>query len=102
MITDQHKQQEYRRSMVAEREDLQQAAQRFMRSMFRTGVSFALLPVSRLPQKPQQHFHAAGREFTHGVATLIHEFADEIEGMAKDASTTAPFEEGPQSDGKLD
>jgi hypothetical protein len=102
MITDQHKQQEYRQSMDAEREDLQQAAQRFMRSMFRTGVSFALLPVSRLPHKPQQHFHAAGREFTHGVAALVHELANGIEGMAKDASTTTPLEEGPQSDGKLD
>lgn len=102
MITDQHKQQEYRQSMDAEREDLQQAAQRFMRSMFRTGVSFALLPVSRLPHKPQQHFYAAGREFTHGVATLVHELANGIEGMAKDASTTTPFEEGPRSDGKLD
>jgi len=102
MIHDQHKQQKYRRSMDAEREDLQQAARRFMRSMFRTGVSFALLPVSRLPQKPRQHFHAAGREFTHGVATLVHELANGIEGMAKDASTTTPLEEGPQSDGKLD
>ena len=88
--------------MDAEREDLQQAAQRFMRSMFRTGVSFALLPVSRLPQKPQQHFQAAGREFTRGVATLVHELANGIEGMAKDASTTTLLEEGPQSDGKLD
>jgi hypothetical protein len=102
MIHDQHKQQKNRRSMDAEREDLQQAARRFMRSMFRTGVSFALLPVSRLPQKPQQHFQAAGREFIHGVATLVHELANGIEGMAKDASTTTPFEEGPQSDGKLD
>jgi hypothetical protein len=102
MIHDQHKQQENRRSMNAEREDLQQAARHFMRSMFRTGVSFALLPVKRLPHKPQQHFHAAGREFTHGVATLVHELANGIEGMAKDASTTTPFEEGPQSDGKLD
>jgi histidinol-phosphate/aromatic aminotransferase/cobyric acid decarboxylase-like protein len=102
MIHNQHKQQKYRRSMDAEREDLQQATRGFMRSLFRTGASFALLPVKRLPQKPQQHFQAANRELTHGLATLVHEFADGIEGMAKDASTTTPFEEGPQSDGKLD
>jgi hypothetical protein len=102
MIHDEHKQQENRRSMDAEREDLQQAARHFIRSMFRTGVSFALLPVKRLPHKPQQHFHAAGREFTHGVATLVHELANGIEGMAKDANTTTPLEEGPQSDRKLD
>ena len=102
MIHNQHKQQKYRRSMNAEREDLQQAAQRFMRSMFRTGVSFALLPVKRLPHKPQQHFHAAGREFTQGVATLVHELANGIEEMAKGANTTPIFEEGPQSDGEQD
>ncbi|MFL5705298.1 MAG: hypothetical protein ACJ8AG_21055 [Ktedonobacteraceae bacterium] len=102
MIHDQHKQQKYRRSMDAEREDLQQATRGFMRSLFRTGASFALLPVKRLPQKPQQHFQAASREFTQGVATLVHELANSIEGMAKDASTTTPFEEGPRSDREKD
>lgn len=98
MKHDQHKQQEYRRNTDAEREDLQQAAQRFMRSMFRTGVSFALLPAKRLPHKPQQHFHAAGREFTHGLATLVHEFADGIEGMTKDAATTTFKEDSPRGE----
>jgi hypothetical protein len=102
MITDQHKQQENRRSMDAEREDLRLATQHFIRSMFRTGVSFALLPVKRLPHKSQQHFHAAGREFTQGVATLVHELANGIEEIAKGANTTPTFEEGPQSDGEQD
>jgi hypothetical protein len=102
MMHDQHKQQEYRRSMNAEREDLQQAAQCFLRSMFRTGISFALLPVKRLPHKSQQHFHTAGREFTQGVATLVHELANGIEGLAKGASTTPTFEDGPHSDGEQD
>src|SRR5207302_8106605 len=104
MIHDKHKQQESRRSMNedAEREDLRLATQRFMRSMFRTGVSFALLPVNRLPHKPQQHFYAAGREFTHGVATLVHELADGLEEMAKDASTTTTFKEDLHNDGESD
>jgi len=69
MINGKDEQEGHRRSMDAEREELQQATQRFIRSMFRTGVSLALLPVNRLPPKPRQHFHAAGRELPTGSYT---------------------------------
>ena len=93
MINGQDKER-HRRSMDAERQELQQATRRFIRSMFRTGVSLALLPVTRLPRKSQQHFQAAGREFTHGLATLVHEFAENLEQIAQDASRATNFEEG--------
>src|SRR5579859_1730905 len=99
MINGQDKER-HRRSMHAEREELQQATKRFIRSMFRTGVSLVFLPVNRLPRKPQQHFQAAGREFAHELATLIHGFADDIEEITKDASTSTNFGEGP--DGELE
>ena len=89
MINGNDKQEEHRRSMDDERKELQQATRHFIRSMFRTGVSVALLPVNRLPRKPQQHFQAAGREFTRGLATLIHELADGLEEMAEDADTSS-------------
>ena len=89
MINGKDKQEEHRRSMDDERKELQQATRHFIRSMFRTGVSVALLPVNRLPRKPQQHFQAAGREFTRGLATLIHELADGLEEMAEDADTSS-------------
>ncbi len=86
MIHEKNKQEGQGRTMHAEHEELQQATQRFIRSLFRTGVSMALLPVTRLPQEPQRHFLAAGREFTHGWATLVHKFADGIEEIARDTS----------------
>ena len=97
MINGREKQERPGRNMDAEREELQQATKRFIRSMFRTGVSVALLPVNRLPRKPQQHFQAAGREFTRGLATLIHELADGLEEMAEDANTSTISGEGPHT-----
>ena len=64
MIYTKDKQEGQRRAMQAEREELQQAMRRFLRSLARTGGSVALLPVTRLPREPRQHFLAAGREFT--------------------------------------
>lgn len=87
MINDENKQERQRPKRNTEREELQQATQRFIRSLFRTGVNVALLPVKRLPQEPQHHFQAAGREFTRGWATLVREFADHLEEIAEDAST---------------
>ena len=100
MINGKDKQEGHRRSMDAERKELQQATRHFIRGMFRTGVSVALLPVNRLPRKPQQHFQAAGREFTRGLATLIHEIADGLEGMAKDANVSANFGEESHTHGE--
>ena len=76
MIHGKDRLQEYKRRIHAERKELQQATRSFITSVFRTGVSVALFPVSRLPRKPQQHFHAAGCEFTRGLASLAHGFAD--------------------------
>ena len=87
MIHTKDKQEEQRRAMQAEREELQQATRRFIGSLVRTGGSVALLPVTRLPREAQQHFLAAGREFTSGWAAMIREFADGIEGIAKQTST---------------
>jgi hypothetical protein len=86
MITDKNRQEEQRQNKNAEREELPQATQRFIRSLFRTGVNVALLPATRLPRESQRHFLAAGREFTRGWATLIHEFADGLQELAEDAS----------------
>jgi hypothetical protein len=102
MINDKDKQEGQRRSMDAEREELRQTNRRFIRSVFRTGVSLALLPVKRLPRKPQQHFYTAGREFTHGLATLVHELANGLEELAKDTNTTTNFGENPPANGELE
>jgi hypothetical protein len=88
--------------MDAEREELQQATQHFIRSIFRTGASIALLPVTRLPREPQQHFQAAGREFTHGLATLIRTASDHLEEMAKDADVSTNIGESPDPHGDLE
>ena len=87
MINKKDKQEGYRRNVGAERGELQQATQRFVRSLFRAGVSVAFLPVNRLPAKPKHHFRTAGRELTRGLAALVREFADGIEQIAKDTST---------------
>ena len=102
MINGKNKQEEHRQSVDAEREELQRATRDFIRSVFRTGVSLVLLPVNRLPRKPQQHFRAASREFTRGLATLVRELADGLEEMAKDANTSTNFGEGPHTHGELE
>ena len=102
MINGKGRQEEQRRSTNPEREELQQTTRRFIRSVFRTGVSLALFPVNRLPRKPQQHFYTAGREFTHGLATLVHELANGLEKLAKDSSATTTFEEGSHNNGELE
>ncbi len=88
--------------MDVEREELQQATQRFIRSIFRTGIRLALLPVTRLPREPRQHFQATGREFTHGLATLVRTVSDHLEEMAKDVNTSTNGGESPDTDGELE
>jgi hypothetical protein len=88
--------------MDTEHKELQQATQRFIRSIFRTGVSLALLPVNRLPREPRQHFQAAGREFTHGLAKLVRTASDHLEEMAKDGDGPTNVGESPDTDGKLE
>ena len=89
-------------SLHAEREELRQATGHFIRSIFRAGVSLAFLPVNRLPPRPRQHFHTAGREFTRGLAKLVHEFGDGLEEMASDVNVSTHFEENPQTDRELE
>jgi hypothetical protein len=102
MINGKDKQEGQRRSMDHEREELQQATKHFIRSMLRTGMSLALLPVNRLPQRPQRHFQAAGREFTRGLAALVHELAHGLEKMANDANTSTDSGESPDAHGELE
>ena len=102
MINDKDKPEGQRRSMDAERKELQQTTRRFIRSVFRTGVSLALLPVKRLPRTPRQHFYTAGREFTHGLATLVHELASGLEEMARDTKTSTNLGENPPTNGELE
>src|SRR5256885_2824783 len=91
--------QEYRRSMHAECKGLQQATRRLITSVIRTGVSVALFPVNGLPRKPQQHFYAAGREFTRGLAALVHGFVDGLEEMAKETNPSTTLGVGPYTQG---
>lgn len=72
----------------AERDELAQATQQFVRSLFRAGVELALLPVNMLPPEPRQHFKAAGRELTRGLATLAHELADDFEKVVEETEKT--------------
>ena len=102
MIHDKDGLQEYRRRMHAERKELQQATRRFITSVIRTGISVALLPLNSLPRKPQQHFYAAGREFTHGLASLAHGFADGLEEMTKETNPSTTLGESPSTDGESD
>jgi hypothetical protein len=94
--------EKHTRSMHAEREELRHATGRFIRSISRAGVSLALLPINRLPPGPRQHFHAAGREFTRGLAKLVHEFGDGLEEMAKDTNPSITLGESSHTDGESD
>lgn len=85
MINTKDKQTEYA--------ELQQATRHFLRSLVRTGGSVALLPITRLPREPRQHFLAAGREFTRAWAALLREFADGVEGLARETGTPTHGEE---------
>src|SRR2546425_13199585 len=59
----------------------------------------ALFPVNRLPRKPQQHFHAAGCEFTRGLALLGHGLVDGIEEMTKETNPSTTLGDGPHTEG---
>ena len=93
MIHTKDKQKEQRQTVQAEREELQQATRHFIRSLVRTGGSVALLPVTRLPREPRQHFLAAGREFTHAWVALVREWAFGIERIARETGTPTHDEE---------
>ena len=102
MINGKEKQEGPRRTLDAEREELQQATKRFIRSVVRTGVRIAFFPFTSLPRTSQQHFQAAGRELTHGLTTLVHELADGIEERVKESNPSTPRGEGPHPEGESD
>ena len=101
MINSQDKERRTR-SLHAEREELRQATGHLIRSIFRAGVSVALLPINTLPPRPRQYFHTAGREFTLGLAKLVHEFGDGLEEMARDVNVSTHIDEDPQTDRELE
>ena len=82
MINDEHKQEGQAREGDIAGEEYREALQHFTRSLFRTGMGLAFIPVSMLPQEPRQHFKIAGREFSHGLAKLAQKFADSLDETA--------------------
>ena len=70
--------------MNTDREERRQAMRYFAHGLFQTGVGLALIPISMLPPRPQQHFSAAAHEFTRGVATLVHRIADGLDEKTKE------------------
>lgn len=60
----------------SDRDEFNEASRQFLRTLFRTGIQLAIMPVFMLPEEPREHFVNAGREFTRGLATLAHELAD--------------------------
>ena len=71
----------------SDRDELKEASQQFIRTLFRVGVHLAMTPVSMLPEEPREHFASAGREFTHGLATLAHEVADNFDKIVEEMKT---------------
>lgn len=47
-------------------------------------MQLALVLVNMLPAEPRQHFRAAGREITRGMATLVRQLADDVEKIAEE------------------
>lgn len=84
MNTNGKREEQVRRNLAAEGQELQQATSQFVRSLVRAGASLVFLPVNLLPDEPRQHFQTAGREFVRGFSTLVHEFADEIEKITEE------------------
>ncbi|HEX6555014.1 MAG TPA: hypothetical protein VF026_19760 [Ktedonobacteraceae bacterium] len=60
-------------------DELREASQYFIRSLFRTGVHLAMAPMYILPEEPREHFMTAGNEITRGLSSLAHELADNFD-----------------------
>jgi hypothetical protein len=60
-------------------DELKEASQYFIRSLFRAGVHLAMAPMYILPEEPREHFMTAGNEITRGVSSLVHELADNFD-----------------------
>ena len=63
----------------SDRDELKEASGHFLRTLLRAGVHLAKAPASLLPEEPREHFASAGSEFTRGLASLVHELADNFE-----------------------
>jgi hypothetical protein len=74
-------------------DELKEASQQFFSTLFRVGVHVALTPVSRLPEEPREHFASAVREFTHGLTTLAHELADNVDKFVEEVETDVKKDE---------
>ena len=79
------KREERTRTIIGE--EGRRAGQHFSRDLFRAGIGLALLPISKLPPESQEHFRAAGREFAHGMAKLVHQLADGFDEIVEAAQT---------------
>lgn len=86
MIEDRNKQEGRRRGLAAEREELQQATQHFVRSMFRFGVSLTFSSVNRLPRGPQRRLQAVGSEITRNLAAFMHTLAEDLQEVTQNTS----------------
>ena len=60
-------------------DELREASQYFIRSLFRAGVHLAMAPMYILPEEPREHFMTAGNEITRGLSSLVHELADNFD-----------------------
>jgi len=60
-------------------DELKEASQYFIRSLFRAGVHLAMAPMYILPEEPREHFMSAGNEITRGLSSLAHELADNFD-----------------------
>ena len=65
----------------SDRDELKEASQQFLRTLFQAGVHLAMTPVNMLPEESRRHFVSAGREFTRGLSTFAHELADNFDKM---------------------
>jgi hypothetical protein len=60
-------------------DELKEASQYFVRSLFRAGLHLAMAPMYILPEEPREHFMTAGNEITRGLSSLAHELADSFD-----------------------
>jgi len=77
----------------SDRDELKDASQHFLRTLLRAGVHLAMAPASLLPEEPREHFASAGREFTRGLATLVHELADNFEKIIEEVNMAVKRDE---------
>lgn len=100
MLEDQDKREGRRQKKDTEREELQQATQHFLRSMFRFGVSRAYLTFNRLPRGPQRRLQAAGSEITRNLATFMRTLAEDVHEVTQ--PTTPSSSPGSDPHGESD